>query len=61
MDGLADFAASASSTNCRDHLALHTADALVVLLAGAATAEGQALQRFMAGADTGGRDAADRD
>lgn len=53
MDGLADFAASASSTNCRDHLALHTADALVALLAGAATAEGQALQRFMAGADTG--------
>lgn len=53
IDRLADFAASASSTVCRDHLALHTADAMVAFLAGAATAEGQALQRFMAGADTG--------
>lgn len=51
IDALAQFAATASAADCMPHLALHTADALVALRAGAATAEGQALLRFVAGAD----------
>jgi len=53
MDALAQFAATASAHGCMPHLALHTADALIALQAGAATAEGQGLLRFLAGADTG--------
>jgi 2-methylcitrate dehydratase PrpD len=51
IDALAQFAATASAADCMPHLALHTADALVALRAGAATAEGQSLLRFVAGAD----------
>lgn len=53
MDALAQFAATASAAGHMPHLALHTADALVALRAGAATSEGQALQRFMDRADAG--------
>ena len=53
MDALAQFAATASAAGCMPHLALHTADAVIALRAGAATGEGQALQRFLAGADAG--------
>ncbi len=51
IDAPAQFAATASAADCMPHLALHTADAMVALRAGAATAEGQALLRFVAGAD----------
>ncbi len=53
MDALAQFAATASAAGCMPHLALHTADAMIALRAGAGTSEGRALQRFLAGADTG--------
>jgi 2-methylcitrate dehydratase PrpD len=53
LDALAQFAATASAAGCLPQLALHTADAVVALRAGAATAEGQALHRFLAAADGG--------
>lgn len=53
IDALAQFAATASAARKMPHLALHAADAVVALRAGAATAEGQAIQRFLAGADAG--------
>jgi len=53
IDALAQFAATASAGDCMPHLALHTADALVALRAGAATVEGQSVLRFVAGSDPG--------
>ena len=51
MDALAQFASTASAADCAQHLALHTADAVVALRAGAATSEGRALQRFLGASD----------
>ena len=50
---LAEFAATASARGHEAHLALHLADAVTARLAGAATSEGRALQRFLARADPG--------
>ncbi len=61
IEALAQFAATALASGNMPQLALHTADAVVALLAGAATAEGHALRHFLARADCGalGRVAAD--
>jgi 2-methylcitrate dehydratase PrpD len=53
IEELARFAASASSERHRDAIGLQLADSVVALLAGAASAEGRALQRFIARADGG--------
>ena len=61
LDALAQFAASANAPAGRAQLALHTADTVIALQAGHATAEGQALRRFLERTDPGlgGRVAAD--
>ncbi len=53
IDALAQFAGTASAADKMPHLSLHAADAMVALRAGMATGEGQALARFVAGADAG--------
>lgn len=50
---LAQFAATASARGHEAQLALHVADAVTARLAGAATGEGRALQRFLARVDAG--------
>ncbi|HEY4298152.1 MAG TPA: MmgE/PrpD family protein [Paraburkholderia sp.] len=57
IERLADFAVAASSESHRDAIGLQLADSVIALLAGAATPEGRAIQRFVANAD-GGRLAA---
>ncbi|MEC5409457.1 MmgE/PrpD family protein [Paraburkholderia sp. MPAMCS5] len=54
IERLADFAATASSESHRDAIGLQLADSAIALLAGAATPEGRAIQRFVANADGGG-------
>jgi len=53
IDELAGFAASASSEPHRDAIGLQLADSVIALLAGAASKEGRAIQRFVARADGG--------
>jgi len=53
IDELAGFAASASSESHRDAIGLQLADSVIALLAGAASREGRAIERFIARADGG--------
>jgi 2-methylcitrate dehydratase PrpD len=53
IDELAGFAASASSEPHRDAIGLQLADSVIALLAGAASKEGRAIQRFVARTDDG--------
>ncbi|MBN3849172.1 MmgE/PrpD family protein [Paraburkholderia sp. Ac-20342] len=53
IEELAGFAASASSEPHREAIGLQLADSAIALLAGAASAEGQAVRRFVADTDGG--------
>lgn len=53
LEALAHFAAAGAAHGRMAHMALHTADAVIALQAGNATAEGQALRRFLENTDQG--------